>query len=145
VDRDFGPVGDDHLAEPHRDDHPDDATQDQEAVVKPSELVGEWSQRAGQDASITVPKAVTYGAHDLEVMGAALMALVPAFNRWPEDKKRAIGMEMACAFYSLGKISRMFGQYSQGQPAQDDHWFDLTVYANMARTIRETGDWSVTS
>jgi hypothetical protein len=102
-----------------------------------------WVELHAADIKTTAPKAVEYGAADLAVMGAAMEHLIPAGpirDAGPEALKAA-GMEMAVAFYALGKVARLFGAYEQGRMPSDDTWFDLAIYTGMARKIRATGGW----
>lgn len=100
-----------------------------------------WAITAESDARITAPKAAEYGAADLAIMGKAMEGLFPGIDRFPPEEREKIGLEMAVAFYTLGKAARLFGGYEQGRLPGDDSWFDLTVYPLMARRIREIGYW----
>lgn len=85
----------------------------------------------------TIRKSIEYGSADLEVMGNALqMMLVPA-----EKREVALGLEMACGFYALGKVARILGAFERGERPSGDSIFDLMVYAQMMLKIRETGRW----
>lgn len=84
----------------------------------------------------TLRKAAEYGSSDLEIMGQAMLLLVPK-----EFRERALGLEMAIAFYALGKVARLFGAYERGDRPSADTWFDLHVYAKMGLKVRETGRW----
>lgn len=113
---------------------------DLEAAVQ--SLLSWWESLASHDAAKTAPKAVEYGAADLDIMGQAMVALGNgAWDGATQDERLAIGREMACAFYALGKLARIFSAFQQGRPPSDDSWFDLTVYSVMARRIRQTGIW----
>jgi len=101
-----------------------------------------WEKLAQQDINATVPKAVEYGAYDLDIMGQAMVAL--ADGMWTgatQEERLAIGREMACAFYLLGKTARIFSAFQRGERPSDDTWLDVTVYSVMARRIRQTGMW----
>lgn len=100
-----------------------------------------WSITAEQDAKTTAPKAAEYGAADLAIMGKAMESLFPNLEAMPAEEREKVGLEMAVAFYALGKIARLFGAYQQGRLPGDDSWFDLTVYSLMARRIRSVGYW----
>lgn len=107
-----------------------------------AEISAWWLEMAKDDAAITAPKAVEYGASDLAIMGKAMEGLFPNLSSNPDAAEReAIGLEMATAFYALGKVARLFGAYQQGRLPGEDSWFDLTVYSMMARRIRTTGRW----
>lgn len=101
-----------------------------------------WTGLAESDMKATVPKAVEYGAYDLDIMGQAMVAL--ADGMWTgatQEERLAIGREMACAFYLLGKTARIFSAFQRGERPSDDTWLDVTVYSVMARRIRQTGVW----
>lgn len=100
-----------------------------------------WVAQAEEDARITAPKAAEYGAADLAIMGKAMESLFPNLEAMPAEEREKVGLEMAVAFYALGKIARLFGAYQQGRLPGDDSWFDLTVYSLMARRIRSVGYW----
>ena len=95
-----------------------------------------WRAQAEVEIVRTVPKAVEYGAADLEVMGSAMLHLVPR-----ERRSRQLGLEMALAFYALGKVARLFGAFERGELPSEDTWFDLGVYCRMAERVREFGEW----
>ena len=106
-----------------------------------SELRNWWIRQADEDARRTAPKTDEYGgtgdgSADLRVMGYALAELCGM-----HDAPEPVKLEMACWFYALGKVSRLISDYKQGQPGKADTWFDLSVYATMARRIQETGRW----
>jgi hypothetical protein len=104
-------------------------------------IVKWWEITATNDAKITAPKAAEYGASDLAIMGKAMEGLYPNIDQLPPEEREKIGLEMATAFYVLGKAARLFGAYEQGRLPNDDSWFDLTVYSMMARRIRDVGYW----
>lgn len=95
-----------------------------------------WLQQARVECERTVPKAVEYGAADLEVMGTAMLHLIPR-----DLRSRQKGLEMALAFYALGKVARLFGAFERGELPSEDTWFDLGVYCRMAERVRQTGEW----
>lgn len=84
----------------------------------------------------TLRKAVQYGSADLEVMGAAMVLLLPA-----DSRDHRLGLQMAIGFYCLGKVARLFGAFEQGHSPTADDWFDLHVYAKMGLKAMETGRW----
>lgn len=100
-----------------------------------------WQVTAEKDAATTAPKAAEYGSSDLQIMGKAMEGLFPNLDGQPPEEREKIGLEMACAFYLLGKAARLFGAYQQGRVPSDDTWFDANVYTIMARRIREVGYW----
>jgi hypothetical protein len=51
------------------------------------------------------------------------------------------GAEAATLWYALGKVARAVAAYREGRLPSDDTLHDLSVYAMMARRIRQTGRW----
>ena len=105
-----------------------------------AEIADWWTKRTQATIDQTVPKAVQYGAADLEIMGAAMQALLP-IDGADADEKAMMGRYAAVSFYMLGKVARIFGALEQGKLPNPDSEFDLEVYAVMAARIRETGRW----
>lgn len=100
-----------------------------------------WIRTVGADMAKTTPKTQEYGgvgdgSSDLRTMGYALAELCGM-----HDAPEPVKLELACWFYATGKLSRLISDYKQGKPGKPDTWFDLSVYAMMARRIQETGDW----
>lgn len=85
-------------------------------------------------------KAAEYGSADLEIMGQAMQSLIPRSDLDAESR-RAAGLEMAIAFYWMGKASRLFGAWNKGTEPGDDSWRDGTIYSLMARYVRDNGRW----
>lgn len=85
-------------------------------------------------------KAMEYGSKDLDIMGTAMEALLPDGQLDPQTR-RAAGIEMAIAFYLMGKAARMFGAFQKGQTPGDDSWRDGSIYSLMARYVRANGRW----
>lgn len=108
---------------------------------KAQEIADWWVKRSTEDAGHVMAKAIQYGAADLIIMGKAMEALIPGADGLDEASLQAAGLEMAIAFYALGKVARLFGAYQQGHVPSGDTWYDLGVYANMARFVREHGRW----
>lgn len=107
-----------------------------------SEMLSDWwADESTADMLAAVPKAIEYGSTDLEAMGVQLVALHPNVEAMNADERSRVGLEMAIAFYLLGKATRIFGAYQRGGVPSDDTWHDLTVYSMMARRVRETGGW----
>lgn len=100
-----------------------------------------WRGVADEDFLLMAPKISEYGSQDLEVMGRAMIALHPNRDAMDPTEQRRVGLEMAIAFYLLGKVSRLFGAYSGGGVPSDDTWHDAVVYGMMGRRVRETGGW----
>lgn len=82
-----------------------------------------------------VPKAIAYGAADLELMGTAMHQFHPNLSGIVS------GQELAIWFYVLGKVARLTGGYAQGVRPDVDSWEDLLVYSAMAHRVRERGAW----
>jgi len=95
-----------------------------------------WAELAEKEVGAVVPKAVEYGAADLEVMGTAMLALLPK-----DKRSRVLGLEMAISFYLLGKVARLFGAYERGEQASADTWADAAIYTRMGQRVREVGSW----
>ena len=105
-----------------------------------------WAETSREEISKTVPKAIAYGSVDLEVVGEALLALLPdeakaKVKRMSGEERKCFVEEMGIAFYVLGKVGRLFGAYHQGIAGTDDTWFDLGVYPKMAQRVRKEGQW----
>ena len=86
-------------------------------------------------------KAQEYGSHDLEIMGTSMEALQPDSGQLDVQSRRAAAIEMAIAFYLMGKSSRMFGAFKKGTTPGDDSYRDTNIYAMMARYVRVNGRW----
>lgn len=86
-------------------------------------------------------KAMEYGSHDLEIMGTSMEALLPHGNLLDPQSRHSAGIEMAIAFYLMGKASRMFGAFKKGSTPGDDSWRDGSIYSMMARWVRQNGKW----
>ena len=99
-----------------------------------------WILQAAGDVKASLPKIEEYGGErgstDLWIMGSALAELLDMHG--VDD---AVKLEMACWFYSLGKVSRLVSDYKRGERGKPDTWFDLSVYAMMARRIQQSGNW----
>lgn len=107
-----------------------------------------WAGTSEQDAKAALGKATEYGQLDLEIMGVAMAGLMAGTSQRAErvramtpEQRRQLGVEMALAFYNLGKVARAFGAYAAGRLPSDDTWHDATTYPMMARAVREFGDW----
>lgn len=106
-----------------------------EAQERADHLAQWWLQTCQEDIKYLVPKAIQYGSADLEIMGEAMLVLLP------ECRGKVEGQELAVAFYLLGKVARMFGAYAQGQRPSDDTWYDARIYGGMGQHIRQFGGW----
>lgn len=96
---------------------------------------------ARDDFEQMLPKLHEYGgtgegSSDLRVMGDALAELCGM-----HDAEDAVKQELACWFYTLGKVARLISDYKQGRSGKPDTWHDITVYSMMARRLQETGRW----
>jgi hypothetical protein len=121
---------------------PDQDQNQRSDIEKAADQIEEWWRKtASADASEIRRKAVKYGAADLKIMGVAMESLLPGSSDLDGSSRTAAGLEMACGFYALGKAARLFGAWQQGRAPTDDDWYDLQVYAGMARYIRGHGKW----
>lgn len=102
-----------------------------------------WKRHADWVIDRTAPKAVEYGAADLDIMGHAMLELIPEppEGGMTAEERAELGRYAACMFYALGKVARMFGAIKDGRMPNADCEFDLEVYAVMMARIRETGRW----
>ena len=101
-----------------------------------------WGEHAKATIARTAPKAVEYGSDDLDIMGAGLLKILPVPDEITGEERAEIGRYAACAFYALGKISRVISALKQGRLPGPDSEFDIEVYAVMMQRIRETGRWT---
>ena len=106
-----------------------------------SDLEQWWQSVTRNDLEATLPKVAEYGSADLEVMGAAMIRLHPNHDAMDEGERKQVGLEMAIAFYLLGKVSRLYGAYQSGGQPSDDTWLDASVYSMMGRRVRNSGGW----
>lgn len=105
-------------------------------------LMAWWLNTALCDFNATVPKMMEYGgehgtegAADLRTMGDALATLLGWGAFTP------VALELACWFYVMGKVGRLISDYQQQREGKEDTWFDINVYAMMARRIQAVGQW----
>ena len=103
-----------------------------------SPLIHWWMYSSLGDALATAPKAEEYGSVELAEAGhilASLMAnpIAPYSN--------AAAMETQIFQYVLGKIGRWVAAMRRGERVSNDTLFDIGIYVNMVRKIRETGEW----
>lgn len=99
-----------------------------------------WREKADDEAKAIVDKAREYDGLDLEIMGLAMTAFLP--DDLDSETKHSAGLQLACYFYALGKISRAFGAFRQGRLPKADTPHDLKVYAGMIEHIAEFGRWT---
>lgn len=99
------------------------------------ELAEWWMNQAVKETANLVPKAISYGSVDLDLMGDALLLLRPDLAGVVPKQ------ELALAFYLMGKVSRIFGALEQGVAPSWDSWEDSSIYAKMALRVRQAGKW----
>jgi len=95
----------------------------------------EWINSLHERINNDMGKTVRYGSGDLHTIGAAMRRLAPGISTEISDE------EIAVAFYTMGKIARIFSGYEMGQIPDSDSWYDLHFYSMMAMKIRQTGGW----
>lgn len=100
-------------------------------------LYGWLVSRARQEAEATIVKRREYGSRDLVDVGRT-MALMTGRDALTD----AQCAELGCAFYALGKQSRITSAIQRDEWPSSDTWLDLHVYALMVLAIR-SGVWSV--
>lgn len=106
-----------------------------ERLGRADELAAWWMEQSAGEVANLVPKAISYGSVDLDLMGDAMLLLMPHLVG-KVDKQ-----ELAIAFYLLGKVSRIVGALEQGVAPSRDSWEDASIYARMALRVREAGNW----
>lgn len=107
-----------------------------------NEITAWWGEHSANAIRKTAPKAVEYGAADLDIMGASMVALAgEKLAGATEEERLQFGRYAACAFYAMGKAARIFGALEQGHLPGPDSEFDLEIYSVMMARIRETGRW----
>jgi hypothetical protein len=84
----------------------------------------------------TLRKANKYGSADLELIGQAMLLLLPEEKRDPE-----LGLVLGISFYLAGKVARIFGEIERGEKPDADSFYDAAIYAIMALKTIETGKW----
>lgn len=105
------------------------------AQTRANELAAWWMEEAAKEVANLVPKAINYGSVDLDIMGEAMLAMMPQL------RGIVSGQELAIAFYLQGKISRLIGGYEQGVLPNRDTPEDIKIYAGMLLRVREAGKW----
>lgn len=100
-----------------------------------------WEGLNAHEVARVMPKAVEYGAADLEIMGFVLGMTLNSPRAREREWTPSELQELASAFYALGKIARAFGAYAEGKLPNEDTWHDLGVYARMVQIIRLRGGW----
>lgn len=100
-------------------------------------LFGWFINRAKAEAEATILKRREYGSRDLVDVGRT-MALMTGRDVLTD----AQCAELGCAFYALGKQSRITSAIQRDEWPSSDTWLDLHVYALMVLAIR-SGVWSM--
>lgn len=100
------------------------------------ELTAWWAEQASADAARTIPKAIEYGDTDLIDVGRAVARV--SGRPSPTDAEAA---ELGVYVYLAGKLGRWTAALAEGRVPSDDTLFDVSIYAMMARRIRQTGGW----
>lgn len=100
-------------------------------------LYGYLIDRAKQEAEATIIKRREYGSRDLVDIGRTMAEMTgrPGLT----DEQLA---ELGCAFYAIGKMSRITSAIQRDEWPSHDTWMDIHVYALMVLAIR-AGVWSV--
>lgn len=113
-------------------------TPDQEAMARvESDLQTWWLDDAEDAARQTIVKMLEYGSGDLVSLGQHIRRMSDRAPLHPVES-----MELGCLVYILGKVERAVEAVAAGRPIKDDTWFDLEVYAKMARAAR-AGKWKI--
>lgn len=110
-----------------------------------SELEGWWREKAMDEIMRTVPKAIEYGAGDLEEIGRQLVAAgvvqVRGGDDFFDDTLKRWHEELGVYFYMTGKMARWRSAIERGEFVSDDTLFDIGVYVRMVQRIRDAGGW----
>lgn len=94
-----------------------------------------WMEVAATEVEACVPKAIEYGAGDLEAIGRDMrMTGTSAEGETPDD-------ELGVYFYIVGKVARWRSALERGERVSDDTLHDIGVYVRMAQRIRVAGGW----
>jgi len=96
-----------------------------------------WITRSEMELQKLLPKVNEYSATDLMIVGSTLGGL------WRGDRSPSaeVSLELASAFYALGKVSRAFGAYQAGQLPTLDTWEDAAIYVRIIQRVRSSGGW----
>ena len=94
-----------------------------------------WVDLARFEAAQVVPKAIEYGATDLEEIGRTLGQTIG------RDLPAAEAAELGVFFYLVGKMARWTDAIKTGRRVSDDTLHDIGVYVRMAQRIRHSGSW----
>lgn len=88
-------------------------------------------------------KTAEYGAADLDVMAAAVGAVITPPAHLTDHEKRVYLIEAGIAFHLASKVGRLFSAYKRGLVPSNDTWDDLVCYGAMGSKVRSTGVWVV--
>jgi hypothetical protein len=101
-----------------------------------------WLDKAQVEIERTVPKAVEYGADDLDEIGRDLIkAGVANWHGDADENLRKYEAELGVYFYMVGKMARWRSAIRRGESVSDDTLFDIGVYVRMVQRIRDAGSW----
>lgn len=84
----------------------------------------------------TLRKAAQYGSADLDLIGRAMLLMMPEERR---DERMAL--LLGISFYLTGKVARIFGQIERGETPDQDSFYDANVYSMMALRVLQEGKW----
>lgn len=113
-------------------------TASQREMVEDDALIVWWLDDAEDMARRTIAKMIEYGSGDLVSLGQHLCRMADR----PLSESDVHSMELGCLMYLLGKIERAVEAVKADRPIKDDTWFDIEVYAKMARAAR-SGAWKI--
>ena len=99
------------------------------------EIAAWWRGVAEDEIAAVVPKAIEYGAGDLEEIGRTL-----ARNMGREVTTEE-ATELGIYFYIVGKLARWSDAVRTRRRVSDDTLHDLGVYVRMAQRNRAAGGW----
>jgi len=103
----------------------------------------EWyEQTSAADLQKTVPKALAYGSkgEDLIAIGRD-MAEIGGMKTPEGVSDDQWWAELGCHFYLRGKLARASEAFRNGRLPSADTYFDESIYAMIARRVRESGHW----
>lgn len=103
--------------------------------VNRDELSGWWLDTTSADIDQTAEKAIEYGSEDLLMIGRT-MARIQGLT--VTDAQAA---ELGILFYIYGKVARWVSAVKDGRIVSEDTLRDISIYAMMARRVREKGSW----
>lgn len=104
-------------------------------VVNREDLAAWWQNTVADDILQTAEKAIEYGSEDLLMIGRT-MARIQGLT--VTDAQAA---ELGVLFYIYGKVARWVSAVKDGRIVSDDTLKDISIYAMMARRVREKGSW----